>query len=1399
MGQEASRYDGDELAVQEAGLRAATSTVHVKKEQLSTPRKRRWSDASSVAESDIDEKPVIPDRRSTPPRPARVSTPEDEIDEKPGPEQLAASAAAMEIDLEREADERRLRKEEKRRRKEAKRARKEGISNTDNVAVEEPVHEEPAQSAADPVHEKPVKSVTDLPAERQEDAEAAEKRRKKELKRRLKEDKKALARAGSLVETSDALIPEAMVPDHILDIVPTEEVRENVMAEKEDQSAGMHQHLTEVSGRPESLVINGELEALPGDHLHHQASASMLPDETEEDHAQAKRRKREEKRKRKEGGKAHKQEAHKHSQHDVPFLAASTASNPRALVDDTLEAQDPNEKQRAVQNLVQQAEDPGLILKARQESNGFTGPLTEAPNKNECSETIRREQKKSKRSRDESLAQPSISEEPTHKRQKPASPGQGPTAVSEQLDRAPSNYTEAASQLGMSEKLATLARNTTGRYEIPKDSAISTEELVVASGSSARIEDRVTSAPDPALAIGSQDLSEEPFAKPVDVAESSDAAVQKQIGLDGGASAKTEQERRKERNARRRLVYEANKKREKENEKEKEEAETNVKDAKLAAAKAKLNKGKIWERAEKSKATKRELALKEDKRESEARNSRSQSLRSTPMIGRGSKSGTKTPVPLRSGKSSSVLAQNSKTPLALQQSGDLPVAHVQNSKPMSSKQVLPPRDRFVERDKLSHVNVEQHQQDQEPQQISENVVPALAAQEEEVLQSIEMVDHAHIQEAERRESRAHNSFMLSKASRKRSNNTANAADSAHEEEDAVSNGSESPVPDSTRAASEELGEELREEPPQELVRRPECPTTLLDETPATRKARSPSWSIDQYEAILAAASRYLQSIPENTDKSVSMKDLRSLVDVNPTLLQWITQMENAGVKFDRIQFTEMLQAVAPMNEAEVVEVTKSTKPSPNARSTQKRDLVYHYLAEQLLQKSDTGLLPCLQAFLIQQTCQELGNAGRNISQAGTVIASTRDDQSDVVVHKGHADVPEEIPQTHQPDDTDNSQDESEVGSMKSRSSFEQARTRAVVLKHRKRKQNKSETLSSYRKSAPSDIPRSSPSAVPRSEEAPPAVRERDPTSLARNMLEPDMDIVPSIPPPNEDTLTHTSLPQVRDAVVEDADAGASRQPPPALQSGPVLREVFTFSVSKVGVAQEGSRPKFAFHFSGATTQVDQTSLLDSKSEILRALQEALDRLADSASELPLTRNNSTTNKALAGDEHPVQPRSEDGFCPQCHFSTFRHQWKWEKDDNQWLCESCFQRKATAGTSKVQQEDAVPNDGFVGHEIRLGLSRPQQSGDGQAQDKQLQDESAESNNEPSTSLQDEQMHSQQRYNAEAQNSAQNGAVEDAQVQVGRPSSRQLRGESEDFADLNVSLLEPVSSTSTHQSR
>jgi hypothetical protein len=134
-------------------------------------------------------------------------------------------------------------------------------------------------------------------------------------------------------------------------------------------------------------------------------------------------------------------------------------------------------------------------------------------------------------------------------------------------------------------------------------------------------------------------------------------------------------------------------------------------------------------------------------------------------------------------------------------------------------------------------------------------------------------------------------------------------------------------------------------------------------------SRSPSWTFDQYEAVVAAAADYLQTKPENHGFSVSIEGLRNFTDENPTLPQWFSLMEQSGITFDRSELIEALQAVAPIDEAVRERLTGRSQP---AESIERNDAALQYLSEQVLLHPDNGLLWCVKMYHIGEICQELG-------------------------------------------------------------------------------------------------------------------------------------------------------------------------------------------------------------------------------------------------------------------------------------------------------------------------------------------------------------------------------------------------------------------------------------------
>lgn len=145
MGQEASRYSEEEIAAHEEALRAGDiDSPHVNN---GVPRKRRWSDASTSAESDAsteDVRPVITKQAVPVVQHPRQPTPEDEVDVKPGPEELRAAALRMEDEDQRKAEEKRRKKELKRARKQERQARKvaeQHIAERGSTTMRNPVDE----------------------------------------------------------------------------------------------------------------------------------------------------------------------------------------------------------------------------------------------------------------------------------------------------------------------------------------------------------------------------------------------------------------------------------------------------------------------------------------------------------------------------------------------------------------------------------------------------------------------------------------------------------------------------------------------------------------------------------------------------------------------------------------------------------------------------------------------------------------------------------------------------------------------------------------------------------------------------------------------------------------------------------------------------------------------------------------------------------------------------------------------------------------------------------------------------------------------------------------------------------------------------------------------------------
>ncbi|KIW03362.1 uncharacterized protein PV09_05570 [Verruconis gallopava] len=167
----------------------------------------------------------------------------------------------------------------------------------------------------------------------------------------------------------------------------------------------------------------------------------------------------------------------------------------------------------------------------------------------------------------------------------------------------------------------------------------------------------------------------------------------------------------------------------------------------------------------------------------------------------------------------------------------------------------------------------------------------------------------------------------------------------------------------------------------------DCPPSeksiIQVQSPVANQERRLGWSVDEYDTILSAAIGYLSSKPSNWRKELTFDSIRSTIDENPTLSQWFTEMEKAGIDFDRAELTQVLKSAAPSADFGIVELSTYHASTGNDASNESsaqtdlrsRDLALDYLSEQLLRHPTRGLLPCFQAFQVKQVCEEFGILG----------------------------------------------------------------------------------------------------------------------------------------------------------------------------------------------------------------------------------------------------------------------------------------------------------------------------------------------------------------------------------------------------------------------------------------
>jgi hypothetical protein len=118
------------------------------------------------------------------------------------------------------------------------------------------------------------------------------------------------------------------------------------------------------------------------------------------------------------------------------------------------------------------------------------------------------------------------------------------------------------------------------------------------------------------------------------------------------------------------------------------------------------------------------------------------------------------------------------------------------------------------------------------------------------------------------------------------------------------------------------------------------------------------------------------------------------MDENPTLPQWFSQLEDAGIIFDRLELVEALQAVAPVGQAVRKRLIDGEFQSSHLSSEEtdesqvlgdRKDMALQYLSEQLLLHPGNGILTCAQVFQIDQICNELGFFITTEAEQGTTL------------------------------------------------------------------------------------------------------------------------------------------------------------------------------------------------------------------------------------------------------------------------------------------------------------------------------------------------------------------------------------------------------------------------------